>query len=156
MLWRKYVDCLKQNHAQTSTRSVRRRTYRCIISSHGRAVDLLVDLVDERPEWTRLSYDVVGVKAHETDPIQFLKSNDMSKRHFFTVATHAHDLDQKIIETLLKQDLQASYIGLVGSRGKWARFQDRLSAKVLTPRVSIRSPVPVALKFIQKRPKKSR
>ena len=88
-----------------------------------------VDLVDERPEWTRLSYDVVGVKAHEADPVQFLKSNDMSKHHFFTVATHAHDLDQKIVETLLKKVLQASYIGLVGSRGKWARFQDRLSAK---------------------------
>ena len=88
-----------------------------------------VDLVDERPEWIRLSHDVVGVKAHEADPIQFLKSNDMSKRHFFTVATHAHDLDQKIVERLLKQDLQACYIGLVGSRGKWARFRDRLSAK---------------------------
>ncbi len=42
----------------------------------------------------------------------------------FLVLTHSHDLDLKIMEGLLRKDF--SYLGLIGSKTKWSRFQQRL------------------------------
>jgi xanthine dehydrogenase accessory factor len=49
--------------------------------------------------------------------------------HVFIV-TRDHALDQRLLETLLGNDA-LSYLGLIGSRGKIARFEKRLRAKGL-------------------------
>jgi xanthine dehydrogenase accessory factor len=50
----------------------------------------------------------------------------------FLVMTHSHDLDFRLVETILRRD-DFSWLGLIGSETKCARFARRLAAKGLDP-----------------------
>jgi xanthine dehydrogenase accessory factor len=44
---------------------------------------------------------------------------------YYLIMTHSHQLDFEILEAVLRRD-DARYVGLIGSRTKWRRFQLRL------------------------------
>jgi xanthine dehydrogenase accessory factor len=50
----------------------------------------------------------------------------------FLVMTHSHDLDQRLVEAVLRRGGQR-WLGLIGSATKRARFERRLAAKGLDP-----------------------
>ena len=88
-----------------------------------------VSVVDDRPNW--IAADNFGAKIHaiNEDPAWFAKQSTDNQSTYYLIVTHSHDLDQNLVETLLKQPSKPAFIGLIGSRGKWARFQARLLAK---------------------------
>ena len=44
---------------------------------------------------------------------------------FVAIFTHSHDLDYRLVRAALRRD-DLAYVGLIGSRTKRARFEDRL------------------------------
>lgn len=50
----------------------------------------------------------------------------------FVIMTHDHMLDQRLCEQLMRRD-DVAYFGLIGSRTKWRRFQQRFAAKGIPP-----------------------
>ena len=66
----------------------------------------------------------------------------MPKNSYYVIMTHNHPLDFAISEAILKRN-DAHYIGLIGSKTKWKRFQMRFHHKGYTSKLynSIRCPV---------------
>ena len=66
----------------------------------------------------------------------------MPKNAYYVIMTHNHPLDFAISEVILKRN-DAQYIGLIGSKTKWKRFQMRFEHKGYQPELysSIRCPV---------------
>jgi len=60
------------------------------------------------------------------------------------IMTHSHALDLDVLARALGRDF--SYVGLIGSDRKWARFQKRLEARGFTPRqiAKVRCPIGVS------------
>jgi xanthine dehydrogenase accessory factor len=84
-----------------------------------------VDLIDERPEWLTRESLPASVRTHSTPWHEFVETAAWSsERTFVAVMTHRHDLDEEIIGDLVSRP--AKYLGLIGSRAKWARFRQRL------------------------------
>lgn len=69
---------------------------------------------------------------------------------FFLVLTHSHDLDLKIMEGLLRRDFR--YLGLIGSKTKWVRFQKRLRSLGIQQEVMLRVKCPIGNKDLGKHP----
>ena len=94
-----------------------------------------VSLIDERQAWTEAEDAPTGVEFINEDPAWFIKQSPDLNRSFVLIATHSHDLDQRLVELLLsRQDLPV-YLGLIGSQSKWLRFQNRLEQKGLDSRL---------------------
>ena len=91
--------------------------------------DFTVTVVDERSEWLNAERFGSDISCADEDPISYARSAGISNSTYCLVVTHAHDLDQSIIEKLITQTNKPSFIGLIGSKGKWARFRSRLLAK---------------------------
>ncbi len=68
----------------------------------------------------------------------------------FLVLTHSHDLDLKVMEGLLRKDF--SYLGLIGSRTKWSRFQQRLLSLGLPQNVLNKVKCPIGIRDLGKHP----
>ncbi len=66
----------------------------------------------------------------------------MPEGAYYVIMTHNHPLDFAISEAILKRN-DAHYIGLIGSKTKWQRFQMRFEHKGYSPELynSIRCPV---------------
>lgn len=66
----------------------------------------------------------------------------MPKNAYYVIMTHNHPLDFAISEMILKRN-DARYIGLIGSKTKWKRFQMRFEHKGYQPELfnAIRCPV---------------
>lgn len=88
-----------------------------------------VHLIDPRPEWLEKAPDYVT--RHENEGLHFIAgySQWSPERTYAVVMTFDHDLDQKLIENLVQQ--KTRYLGLIGSRMKWQRFEKRLLEKGL-------------------------
>ena len=87
-----------------------------------------VTVVDGRSEWadpTRFPTTVEVIDAEPEDDI-----SEQGKYEYVVVVTHSHPLDEALIRKMLEQGPQ--YLGLIGSKGKWARFAQRLSARGLS------------------------
>ena len=91
--------------------------------------DFTVTVVDERPEWLNEERFGTDISCVDEDPITYARGASISHSTYCLVVTHAHDLDQSIIEKLITQAKLPAFIGLIGSKGKWARFRSRLLAK---------------------------
>jgi xanthine dehydrogenase accessory factor len=50
----------------------------------------------------------------------------------FLIMTHDHRLDQHLCEQLMRRN-DIAYFGLIGSRTKWHKFQQRFAAKGIPP-----------------------
>jgi xanthine dehydrogenase accessory factor len=62
----------------------------------------------------------------------------------YLIMTHSHQLDFEILEAILRRD-DARYVGLIGSRTKWRRFQRRLEHRGYSPDVYRRVDCPAGL-----------
>jgi len=88
----------------------------------------LISLIDERQEWIGSSEIPKEVTRHHGYWESFLEEISWcDKNTYVAIMTHQHDLDQQILENVLRQ--KTRYIGLIGSQSKWKRFQQRLIAK---------------------------
>ncbi|MCP3102799.1 xanthine dehydrogenase accessory protein XdhC [Myxococcus sp. K15C18031901] len=87
-----------------------------------------IDLIDERPEWLHGERIPAAVRRHEEPWETFFGAAAWdARRTYVAVMTHRHDLDQDVIAAALEKP--ARYIGLIGSKSKWARFRQRLEAR---------------------------
>jgi xanthine dehydrogenase accessory factor len=87
-----------------------------------------VQIVDSRKEWVESENIPEETKKFHMEWDDFIAQAKFdSQNTYAAVMTHDHDLDQNIIEKLIECD--ARYIGLIGSKAKWARFQKRLLAR---------------------------
>ena len=91
--------------------------------------EFTVTVVDDRSDWIHEDRFAQHVKRIHEDPVWYAKQTEFTADTAYLIVTHAHDLDQQLLEVLLQQSQPPFFLGLIGSRGKWARFRDRLLAK---------------------------
>ncbi|MBZ4416526.1 xanthine dehydrogenase accessory protein XdhC [Myxococcus sp. RHSTA-1-4] len=110
-----------------------------------------IHLVDERPEWLHGERIPASVVRHE-EPWDVFASRARwdARRTYVAVMTHRHDLDQDIIAFAVEKP--ARYLGLIGSRTKWARFRQRLEARGMTARQMDRVQCPMGVQIGGKSP----
>ncbi|NTX08368.1 xanthine dehydrogenase accessory protein XdhC [Myxococcus sp. CA040A] len=110
-----------------------------------------VHLVDERPEWLHGERVPAAVTRHEESWEDFVAQAVWdTRRTYVAVMTHRHDLDQDIIAAALEKP--ARYIGLIGSKTKWARFRQRLEARGVPATLLSRVQCPMGLELGGKSP----
>ena len=63
---------------------------------------------------------------------------------YFLVMTHSHQLDYEICEIILRRG-EFAYLGLIGSRTKRKRFEQRLSRKGMAPKTLARVTCPIGI-----------
>lgn len=87
-----------------------------------------VHAIDEREEWVMSPQLPNEIVRHACEWDDFVDDAiwDQEKT-YVAVMTHRHDLDQDIIEAMIKKNIR--YVGLIGSRSKWERFKQRLTLK---------------------------
>lgn len=95
-----------------------------------RGTPFLVHLVDPRPEWLESSELPAGLRLHGGTWEAFAGQAEWSGRVYAAVMTHSHDVDLALIRDLAPR--ATAYLGLIGSRTKWARFQSLLKADGIT------------------------
>lgn len=86
-----------------------------------------VHVIDPREEW--LNKTSSAVSKHKDSGVDFIANYQHwnPEKTYSVVMTYDHDLDQALIEQLSQK--QMKYLGLIGSRTKWQRFQKRLQDK---------------------------
>ena len=67
-----------------------------------------------------------GCARVTSDPRAYARALETDARTYILLVTHVHALDQDLLELLIAR--QWAYLGLIGSRGKIARFFLRLRA----------------------------
>ncbi len=108
-----------------------------------------VHVVDERSEW--ISQLPENVISHAMDPEIFISQSLFnSLKTYCLVLTHRHDLDETLINILLKKETR--YLGLIGSESKWRRFQQRLSARGVSPKKLEQVKCPIGIGALGKSP----
>jgi xanthine dehydrogenase accessory factor len=111
-----------------------------------------VDLVDERREWLDREGLPASVRRHEEAGEDFITSARFDEeRTYVAVMTHQHDLDQALVAALI--DKPVRYLGLIGSRAKWHRFQARLEQRGFTRTQLDRERCPIGLPIGGKSPR---
>lgn len=103
-----------------------------------------VDLIEDREEWIDALELPGSVKRHREGWEQFVADAPWdAERTYVAVMTHRHDVDQEIIADVVRR--QARYVGLIGSRAKWHRFQQRLEARGYAPDELARVQSPIGM-----------
>lgn len=93
-----------------------------------------IHLVDDRPEWLTHGALPADLTRHDGSFDLVWPDLPWGPKTHVVVMTHRHDWDQDIVEKALRGREGASpfaYLGVIGSRGKWARFRQVLGAKGL-------------------------
>lgn len=106
----------------------------------------VVHVIDERAEWIESPALPKEVIRHHAQWDEVLAEADWdSQNNYAAVMTHRHDMDQDIIAALIKRPTR--YIGLIGSRAKWERFKQRLTARgvLASDLEKVRCPIGIAL-----------
>ncbi len=89
-----------------------------------------VTVVDARAEWADPTRFPDSVHVEDAEPEDHLRANMPGPAEFVVVVTHDHPLDEALVRMLLPTSEAAPrYLGLIGSRGKWARFVKRYRAR---------------------------
>lgn len=102
-----------------------------------RNLPVFVHWIDSRddafaPSWTAATLSEDPAVLCETSDPPTLALPGLPARSQVLIMTHSHALDLALVQAcLLRQRLQAdlAFIGLIGSRSKWASFQTRLRAQ---------------------------
>lgn len=87
-----------------------------------------VVVVDDREEWLAALPPDVTVFDDGWD--LYLERGAWGPRTYAVIMTHNHQLDADILEGCL--GVETAYVGLIGSKTKWARTRDKLSARGIT------------------------
>ncbi len=102
----------------------------------------VVHAVDERPEWASALPE--GVHRHVVPWEDFVADAAWSARDtYVAIMTHRHDADEAIVADVLPRETR--YLGLIGSKTKWARFRERLEVRGVTPAALERVRCPIGL-----------
>lgn len=109
-----------------------------------------VHMIDPREDW--LEKAGTSVNKHKDSGLEFIEKHAHwnPERTYAVVMTYDHDLDQDLIEQLSKKDMK--YLGLIGSRIKWQRFQKRLIEKSHPTELLSRVRCPIGLPIGGKSP----
>jgi xanthine dehydrogenase accessory factor len=105
--------------------------------------EVRVVVVDERREWADPARFPAAVVVHEEDPQRALARLRPGPTDAVVVVTHDHGLDEALIRDLASHP--AGYVGLIGSRAKWARFRTRLAGRGVPEEALARVRCPVGL-----------
>lgn len=105
--------------------------------------DFKVHLVDPRPEWLDDPELPKSVARHPESWQAFVKDAEWSARVYAAVLTHSHDLDREIVADLVSR--QAAFLGLIGSKTKWVRFQSMLKKEGISKALLERIHCPIGL-----------
>ena len=112
------------------------------LASAALAAGFAVTVLDERADWADATRFPGAVTVLDVD----LETHPLPAPDVFTVVmTHSHPLDEALVRELAAQ--QRRFIGVIGSRRKWALFEKRLLSRGLTPDqlAQVESPVGVAI-----------
>jgi xanthine dehydrogenase accessory factor len=103
-----------------------------------------VHLIDEREEWVMSNQVPAEVIRHHAEWDDFTRDAIWDpEKTYVAVMTHRHDLDQDIIEFMVQKNIR--YLGLIGSKSKWERFQQRLTQRGVTREALARVTCPIGL-----------
>lgn len=105
-----------------------------------------VTVIDARPEWNNrerfpLAHELLLEDGLEA--IAHLRFDAGSS--WCAVMTHDHRADEEIIRALLERPLR--YLGLIGSKTKWARFRQRYQARGIDEAAIARVRTPIGLEI---------
>lgn len=90
-----------------------------------RGTPFQVHLIDGRAEWVNQG-SPGGILRHHSDPKAMLAAMEFDRNwSYVIVMTHDHFLDLDLIAALAEKP--ARFIGLIGSKTKWEKFQQRLA-----------------------------
>ncbi len=113
-------------------------------------LDVIVDWFDERDAmFAQADADpcsdpgVATIRRHCVDGLD-AEARAAPAGVFHLVATHAHDLDLRIVEAILARDDHA-WCGLIGSRTKRVRFERRLAAHGIGAEALARMTCPIGI-----------
>lgn len=103
-----------------------------------------VHLIDERDEWVN-SADIPGAAIrHQCRWQDFVRDAKWDAgRTFVAIMTHGHRFDQQILMDVMKRPLK--YLGMIGSRSKWALVQKDLREAGYTDRDIAKVHCPIGL-----------
>ena len=108
----------------------------------GTALAEAVTVLDARAEWADPARFSDAVTVLDVD----LETHPLPAADVFTVVmTHSHPLDEALVRTLTATPRR--FLGVIGSRRKWALFEKRLLARGLSPAqlAQVESPVGVPI-----------
>ncbi len=89
-----------------------------------------IHLVDERDEWINAAAIPDCVIRHHCHWSEFIQNSSWcEKRTFVTILTYSGTVDQQVLEEVLFHP--ARFVGMIGSKGKWAGVQKNLEGKGL-------------------------
>lgn len=103
-----------------------------------------VHLIDPRTDWVQAEEIPGGIVRHEAEWDDFNDDAVWSRDNVYVaIMTHQHDLDERILEDVLRRDTR--YVGLIGSQSKWKRFRDRLTDRGVSEKDLDRVHCPIGL-----------
>jgi len=98
-----------------------------------------IHLIDERDEWINSPAIPKSVIRHQSPWTNFIeKASWSSQRSFVAIQTYSGTVDQQVLEEVLPHP--ARYVGLTGSKSKWATIRRNLEEKGLDLSV-VRCPI---------------
>ena len=102
-----------------------------------------VIVVDERQEWISRLPQGDWIESREENPLEEVRLHPPQVTDLVVIVTHDHALDEDLLRQLLKNP--PFYVGMIGSRRKWARFKKRLSAAGISEETLNRVHSPIGL-----------
>lgn len=112
-----------------------------------------VHVVDERNEWVESPKLPEGVVKHPNGWEDFMISASWnSERTYVAIMTFRHDMDERILEEIIRKKHPHRYLGLIGSASKWERFKQRLAARDISMSDLERVHCPIGLEVGGKAP----
>lgn len=86
---------------------------------------LVVHAVDSRPEWINSALLPASTHRHSCEWSDFVSANTWSSEETYAIIlTWNHEIDFDILRAVLKKP--HAYIGVIGSKRKWASFKKKL------------------------------
>jgi len=111
-----------------------------------------IHLIDERAAWLHAAGLPPGVIKHQESWQDFFAKAEWDKAAtYVSVMTHSHAVDEDIIAAAVEKP--ARFIGLIGSKTKWDRFQMRLQARGIDQDALNRVACPLGIDIGGKAPK---
>ena len=87
-----------------------------------------IHLIDDRPEWIDSPAIPSGVIRNNCHYSEFIKDTKWcGTRSFVTILTFSGTVDQQVLEEVLPHPTR--FIGVIGSKGKWAKIKENLDGK---------------------------
>jgi len=112
---------------------------------------LRVSVIDPRESFADPRRFPPEVEVTAGDPLALIPELVLDEaRTHLVVMTHSHCLDQRILEQLLRRPFR--FLGLIGSRAKWAKFRRELAEGGIPAATLDRVHCPVGLPLGDKRP----